>query len=365
MLYKVLFRPLLFRRDPERTHEEILALLSRLGFLEWALESFFAVVDGRLRVQIGALSFSNPVGLAAGFDKNAIAVQVWPGFGFGFIEIGAVTSNPQPGNPKPRLFRLPEDEALINRLGFNNDGAEVVAARLEALTKNGRPRIPLGINIGRSRAVQTEKAAADYLATFERLYPFGDYFTLNVSSPNTPELRDLQERNRLQELLHAIRSKNQELALHFKGKEKPVFVKIAPDLELAQVDEIIEVARSQNVSGIIATNATAGLREKLVSRSDEPGGLSGKPLRDLATAFIRHIYRQTRGELPIIGSGGVFTASDAFEKIKAGASAVQIYTGFVYEGPAAVKRINLGLLRLIEQEGFKNLSEAIGSDMPR
>ena len=363
MLYKNFLRPLLFLRDAEKTHEQTLTLLSRFGFLEGVLEEFFCVEGSHLQVHLGPLTFANPVGLAAGFDKNGKAIQTWPGFGFGFMEIGAITAQPQPGYPKPRLFRLPEDQALINRLGFNNEGAEAISAKLKALWANGKPpKIPLGINIGRTKVVATKDAAADYLFTFERLFPYGDYFTLNVSSPNTPELRDLEQKEHLVKLLEAIQVRNRELAQQSRAKEKPVFVKIDPDMDFSQVDEVIAVAQAQKVAGIVATNASAFLRENLMTRVDEPGGLSGKPLRARATAFIRHIYKATRGSLPIIGSGGIFTAEDAYEKIKAGATAVQILTGFVYEGPAAVKQINRGLLRLMERDGFRHISEAVGRE---
>jgi dihydroorotate dehydrogenase len=352
----------MFLRDAEKTHEQTLALLSRLGFLEGALENFFCVDDDRLQVRLDSLTFANPVGLAAGFDKNGVAIKTWPGFGFGFVEIGAVTAQAQPGQSKPRLFRLPDDDALINRLGFNNEGAEAIGAKLEALRANGRPlKIPLGINIGRTKIVATKDAATDYLFTFERLFPYGDYFTLNVSSPNTPELRDLQQKGHLATLLETIQTKNRELARNSRIQDKPVFLKIDPDMELDQVDEIIAVAQAQKIAGIVATNASAFLRENLTTRVDEPGGLSGKPLRARATAFIRHIYKRTRGRMPIIGAGGIFIAKDAYEKIQAGASSVQILTGFVYEGPGAVKRINQGLLKLIERDGFKNISAAVGS----
>ena len=285
------------------------------------------------------------------------------GFGFGFIEIGAVTALAQPGNPKPRLYRLPADEALINRLGFNNEGATAIAERLRTLRGNGTPlKIPLGINIGRSKIVETKDAAADYVFTFDKLYPYGDFFTVNVSSPNTPQLRDLHQRDLLQGLLRAIQEKNYQLSSRSGTTPKPVLVKIAPDMDFSQADDIAGVAMSEKISGIIATNATAFLREKLVSGSQEPGGLSGKPLRALATSFVRHLYRAVAGKLPIIGVGGIFTAEDAYEKIKAGASAVQIYTGFVYEGPAVVKRINRGLLRLMERDGFGSIAEAVGTD---
>jgi dihydroorotate dehydrogenase len=349
--------------DPENTHEQTLALLSKMGALNGVLDRLYSVDDRRLQLRMGSLTLANPVGLAGGFDKNGIAVRAIAGFGFGFIEIGAVTAFAQPGNPKPRLYRLPEDEALINRLGFNNEGATVIAARLRRLREDGgQLRIPLGINIGRSKMVETRDAVADFLSAFEKVYPYGDFFTLNVSSPNTPQLRDLQEKNLLKGLLHAIQQRNRELAGRVAQRAKPVLVKIAPDMKFSQADDIVQVAISEQIDGIIATNATALLRETLVSNSKEPGGLSGKPLRALATSFVRHFYRAVGGTLPIIGVGGIFSAEDAYEKIKAGASAVQIYTGFVYEGPGAVKRINQGLLRLLERDGYRSISEAVGRD---
>lgn len=362
MLYKTLVRPVLFLKDPEKTHEQALTLLSYLGPAEGILERCFVIEDSRLQVQLGPLTFRNPVGLAGGFDKNGVAIKSWPAFGFGFIEVGAVTAQGQPGNPKPRLFRLPEDEALINRLGFNNDGATAMKARLSAIQSNGgRPKIPLGINIGRTKVVETKDAAKDFLFTFETLFSHGDFFTINVSSPNTPQLRDLQEKKLLEDLLAAIQEKNRDLAAKTGTQLKPVLVKVAPDMEFSQLDEIIEVAQSKRLAGIIATNATAFLRDSLMSKVNEPGGLSGKPLRDRATSFVRHIYKATSGRLPIIGVGGIFNAADAYEKITAGATAVQILTGFVYEGPGAVKRINRGLLRLIDRDGFKSLTQAVGS----
>jgi dihydroorotate dehydrogenase len=362
MIYKTFVRPLLFLQDAEKAHERMLALLARLSFLEGALKKNFSVADARLEVRIDSLAFPNPVGLAAGFDKNGVAIRTWPGFGFGFIEIGAITAEAQPGQPKPRLFRLPNDEALINRLGFNNEGAVAIGERLKALRSNGRPlKIPLGINIGRTKVVATKDAAADYLFTFERLFPYGDYFTVNVSSPNTPELRNLQQKDHLTKLLETIQTKNRELGRQSQTGEKPVFVKIDPDMDFAQAGEVVAVAQEQKIAGIVATNASAVLRENLTVRVNEPGGLSGKPLKARATAFIRHLYRTTGGELPIIGAGGIFTAEDAYEKIQAGASAVQILTGFVYEGPCAVKRINRGLLKLMERDGFKSVAEAVGT----
>ena len=362
MLYKSIIRPLLFRKDPEESHEMILALMAKAEGFSAILEKFYGVDDPRLAVKIGSLTFSNPVGLAGGFDKNALAPRTIASFGFGFMEIGAITAQAQPGNPKPRLYRLPEDEALINRLGFNNEGAAAIAAKLERLRARGRlPNIPLGMNVGRTKIVQTKDAVGDFLACVERLYRYGDFFTLNVSSPNTPNLRDLQEKNLLRALLSAVQDKNRELSARAKIEPKPVFVKIAPDMEFSQVDEIIDVVKSVHLTGIVATNATAFMRENLKSvKGREPGGLSGRPITARVTSFVSHIYKETRGQLPIIGVGGIFNAEDAYEKIKAGASAVQIYTGWIYEGPGAVKRINLGLQRLLERDGLKHISEAVG-----
>ena len=362
MIYQRVLRPILFLKDAEQTHEQALSLLSRLSFLESLLENLYLVRDKQLEVDLGPLKLSNPVGLAAGFDKNGKAVSIWPGFGFGFAEIGAVTAHAQPGNPKPRLSRLPKDYALINRLGFNNDGAEAIGIKLQRMQERGELlKIPLGINIGRSKIVDNKDAAQDYLFTFQRLFTFGDFFTLNVSSPNTPNLRDLQGKDHLRDLLGAFQARNQQLAQQQKVNPKPVFLKVAPDMDFSQLDQIIEVVLAQKLTGIAATNATAFMRESLVTRTSEPGGLSGKPLRARATSFIEHIYRSTQGKLAIIGVGGIFTAEDAYEKITAGASAVQILTGFVYEGPGVVKRINQGLLKLLERDGFKSISQAVGS----
>ena len=362
MLYKSVIRPWLFSKDPEQSHDRTLHLLSRLEFLHGPLDHFYRIADNRLHVQIKSLVFPNPVGLAGGFDKNAIALKTISAFGFGFMEIGAVTAQGQPGNPKPRLYRLPEDCALINRLGFNNEGATAIAARLAKLRALGKlPGIPLVINIGRTKIVETKDAVADFLSAFEKLFSQADFFTLNVSSPNTPNLRDLQEKTLLADLLSAVQEKNRQLAAAAQREEKPVFVKIAPDMEFAQVDEIIEVVNSFELAGIVATNATAFMRDSVKSPlGREPGGLSGRPITRMVTNFVSHIYKNTRGRLPIIGVGGIFNAQDAYDKIIAGASAVQIYTGFVYEGPAAVKRINQGLIKLLQRDGFKSVGEAVG-----
>jgi len=364
MFYKTIVRPLLFRKDPEESHELILRMLARLEFLYGTLEDWYKVEDERLTVKIGPLTFPNPVGLAGGFDKNALAPKMISSFGFGFMEVGAITAQAQPGNPKPRLYRLPEDDALINRLGFNNEGAAAIAVKLDRLrARGGWPKIPLGINIGRTKIVETKDAVVDFLSCFEQLFPHGDFFTLNVSSPNTPNLRDLQGKVLLRDLLSAVQEKNRQLAAHAHIGLKPVLVKIAPDMEFSQVDEIIEVVEQEKLTGVVATNATAFMRESLKSvHGPEPGGLSGRPITALVTQFIAHIFSITRGRLPIIGVGGIFNAADAYDKIKAGANAVQIYTGWVYEGPGAVKRINRGLLRLLERDGLKHISEAVGME---
>ncbi len=362
MLYKSIVRPLLFRKDPEESHEMILRMLARMEFLAGTLEDFYKVEDERLVVKVGPLTFPNPVGLAGGFDKNALAPRVISAFGFGFMEVGAVTAQAQPGNPKPRLYRLPEDRALINRLGFNNEGAAAIAIKLDRLRARGQwPKVPLGINIGRTKMVATPDAVADFLSCFTQLFAYGDFFTLNVSSPNTPDLRQLQQKTLLRDLALAVRDRNRELSARANIAPRPVFVKIAPDMDFSQVDEIAEVVEQTKLTGIVATNATAFMREGLKSpHGAEAGGLSGRPITALVTKFVSHIYQVTRGRLPIIGVGGIFTAQDAYDKIKAGANAVQIYTGWVYEGPGAVKRINRGLLRLLERDGLKQISQAIG-----
>jgi dihydroorotate dehydrogenase len=367
MFYKSIIRSLLFRKDPEASHELVLELMARAEFLSPFLDKCYRVEDERLVVNLGPLQFPNPVGLAGGFDKNARAPRTIAAFGFGFMEIGAVTAQAQPGNPKPRLYRLPEDYALINRLGFNNEGADVIAAKLGRLRQRGDwPKIPLGLNLGRTKIVETKDAVADFVSCFETLFPYGDFFTLNVSSPNTPNLRDLQEKGLLRELLLGVQQKNTELARLGKTAPRPLFVKIAPDMEFSQVDEIVEEACNAKLTGIVATNATAFMRERLKSHHGaEPGGLSGRPITSRVTSFVKHIYKLAGPKLPVIGVGGIFDAADTYDKIKAGATAVQIYTGWIYEGPGAVKRINKGLLRLLERDGVKRITEVIGVDVRR
>ncbi len=367
MIYKTLIRPWLFRQDPEVSHEYVSSLLetaqesSILKNLTGALCNYR---DRRLEIKLFGLDFPNPVGLAAGFDKNAHLTQMMPLLGFGFIEIGTVTRKAQQGNPKPRLFRLPEDAALINRLGFNNDGADALAARLQRAEK---APVPLGINIGKNKDTSVDDALQDYLYSFAQLFLYGDYFVINVSSPNTPELRKLQEKERLSELLGALSKLNTELASEGATHERPILVKIAPDLSWAQLDDVLTVITDRRISGVIATNTTiqrAGLRTsgEIVN---EAGGLSGAPLAQRSNEIIAYIAKHTQRKLPIIGVGGVFTVEDALAKLRAGASLIQIYTGLIYEGPMIVKRINRDLVKKIKRARVKHIGELIENERDR
>jgi len=307
------------------------------------------------------LEFSNPVGLAAGFDKNGTAAQALAALGFGAIEVGSVTSEPQPGNPRPRLFRLPRDRALINRAGFNNCGAAQLAEHI----RRRRPECVLGVNIGKSRSVLIDEAIPDYLKSFEAAYDIADYIAINVSSPNTPNLRELQRPELLVELLNSLQQRNAELALSRSYPQpKPLLLKIAPDLSESEIESIVDVATSLKIAGLVATNTTLN-REGLQTSTAEveafgQGGLSGAPLQNRSNKVIALIYRLTSGKLPIIGVGGVFTAEDAWEKICSGASLIQLYTGFIYEGPGVARRINEGLTEILKREGFRTLDEAVG-----
>lgn len=358
-----MMRPILFRLPAESAHEFALHSLSlALGstttrrFVARRLQS---EPFGKLR-RFG-LEFRNPIGLAAGFDKNGTAAQALAALGFGFIEVGSVTSKRQPGNPRPRLFRLPRDRALINRAGFNNCGATQLAENI----RRHRPDCIVGVNIGKSRNVAIEDAIPDYLASFGAVYDVADYLAVNVSSPNTPNLRELQRTDMLADLIKNLQKRNDELAHQRSLAEpKPLLVKIAPDLTEAEIESIVEVATNQNIAGIIATNTTVH-REGLRTSQAEitacgEGGLSGAPLRGRANEVIAIIYRLTQGQLPVIGVGGVFTAADAWEKICAGASLIQLYTGFIYEGPSVARRINEGMAEILQREGFGSLDEAIG-----
>jgi dihydroorotate dehydrogenase len=362
MLYRSLLRPLLFKLPPETAHEFALHALS-LGLGPAALRRAAA---GRTTVaRFGelrrfGLSFRNPVGVAAGFDKNGLVAPQLAALGFGFVEVGTVTNLPQPGNPRPRLFRLPLDRALVNRQGFNNEGADALARRLA----RAKPDCVLGVNIGKSRVVPVEEATADYLASFEKVRPHADYVAVNVSSPNTPGLRELQRADLLSELLGALQRRNRELAEGEGGRPVPLLVKIAPDVCAGELELIVEAARGASVAGIIATNTTVsrtGLRTDAtrVAAYGE-GGLSGAPLRERSTRFVAALRRLSRGALEVVGVGGIFNAEDAWEKICAGAGLVQLYTGFVYEGLGVARRINEGLAALLERDGFRTLDEAVG-----
>jgi dihydroorotate dehydrogenase len=362
MLYRKLLRPLLFKLPPETAHELALHALT-LGLGAGAVRAAAARRYGREafgEIRRFGLSFRNPVGLAAGFDKNGVAARELAALGFGFVEVGTVTNLPQPGNPRPRLFRLPLDRALINRQGFNNEGAAALARRLE----KGKPDCVLGVNIGKSRAVPLEEATADYLASFELVRPHADYVAVNVSSPNTPGLRELQRADLLAALLGELQRRNRELAARDARLPVPLLVKVAPDLGAGELELIVDVARRAEVAGIIATNTTTG-REGLRTPRGQvaafgEGGLSGAPLRRRSTEVVAALRRLTRGALVIVGVGGVFTAEDAWEKICAGAGLVQLYTGFVYEGFGVVRRINEGLAALLRRHGFRTLDEAVG-----
>ena len=362
MLYRLLARPLLFRLDPERTHRITLRSLHHLGHLSplcALLGRWLRFEHPMLRMRVCGLDFSNPVGLAAGFDKSATAVSALAALGFGAIEVGTVTPRPQAGNPPPRIFRLPADLALINRLGFNNAGVVKVARRLRV----ARPRIPIGVNLGKNAETPLAAALDDYRGGLEGLYDVGDYFVVNVSSPNTPGLRELQAASRLDALLTGVQAHNHALARQRAIPPKPVLVKIAPDLSSEELDDVIEAVRSARLAGIIATNTTVE-RQGLSAPTMEAGGLSGLPLRQRATQVIRYVHAHSRGRIPIIGVGGIFSAQDAYEKVRAGASLVQVYTGLIYKGPLLPHRINVGLVRLLQRDGFTHLAEAVGRPLP-
>jgi dihydroorotate dehydrogenase len=357
-LYQLLLQPLLFRLDPERAHDLTLGLLLRLAQMPSLLklwQCWQPLEHAALQTQVAGLHFPNPVGLAAGFDKSATAVAAFQAFGFGFVEVGTVTPRPQVGNPLPRLFRVPADEAVINRMGFNNDGATAAAQRL----KLSPGRTPIGVNLGKNADTPLEQALNDYRACLEELFDVGNYVVVNVSSPNTPGLRALQTHASLRMLLNGVQDCNQALARARQVQPRPLFVKIAPDLQPHELDDIVEAAQTCALDGIIATNTTTG-REGLTTVIAESGGLSGRPLRQRSTEVIQHVYRRAQGHIPIIGVGGIFSAEDAYEKICAGASLVQLYTGLIYRGPGLPHRINVGLARLLQRDGLTHLSQAVG-----
>ena len=367
--YRTFLRPWLFSQESEKIHNRTLAMLARAGHSKARcdlLASWFMPVE--LPVQLLGLKFPNPVGLAAGMDKEGAAVPAWAALGFGFSELGGVTAQAQPGNPAPRMFRAVRDSALVNRMGFNNSGAEAMAARLADWRTRGRwPNHPVGINLGKSKVTPLADAAGDYAKSFRALWPQADFFVVNVSSPNTPNLRQLQDKAALNDILAALQAANATMAQKSTPPraEKPILVKVAPDLSFDALDEILELARPQRIAGMVATNTTITRPETksaaLAAAYAEAGGLSGRPLRARSTEVIRHIYRQTRGDLPIIGVGGIFNAADAWEKITAGASLLQVYTGMVYEGPGIAKSIVNGLRHRLETAGFVNIRQAVGT----
>ena len=337
-MYKLLIRPILFFFDPEKVHYftfSLIRILAKIPGFSLLFRALYEVKDSRLETEVFGLKFKNPVGLAAGFDKNAVLYKELSDFGFGFIEIGTITPKAQDGNPKKRLFRLKEDSAIINRMGFNNGGVDEAVLRLKQ--NNG---VLIGGNIGKNKVTPNEQATSDYEICFEALFDYVDYFVVNVSSPNTPNLRALQDKEPLTDLLQTLQNKN--LA---KPKQKPILLKIAPDLTDEQLLDIIDIINDTKIAGVIATNTTLS-REGLASENKiEMGGLSGKPLTKRSTEVIRFLSEKSNKSFPIIGVGGIHTAQDAIEKLEAGASLVQLYTGFIYEGPALVKAINKAILR--------------------
>jgi dihydroorotate dehydrogenase len=362
--YQQIIRPALFAYDSETIHDATLQGLNWLSLSRLGLDAMGSFYEApRLPVNLWGLEFPNPVGVAAGMDKSAAAVPAWEAMGFGFCELGGVTWHAQPGNPAPRMFRAPADQALVNRMGFNNPGAEKLAERLATWKARGLwPKSPIGINLGQSKITPNQEAAEDYRRSLARLWPFADFFVINVSSPNTPNLRELQDREALDQVLSLAQGENRR-----RGQPKPLLVKVAPDLTLTALDEVLEVVQKNRLAGIIATNTTvdrppSASNDDLCQRAySETGGLSGAPLRQRSTEMIRHIYRQTEGSLPIIGVGGIFNAAHAWEKITAGASLVQCYTGLVYEGPGIAREIVRGLTTRLAEAGFLSLSQAVGS----
>ncbi len=381
--YRTIIRPALFAHESEEIHNRTLAALGKAGShpaLCDALDAFYGAPE--LPIETFGLTFRNPVGLAAGMDKHAAAAPVWPALGFGFSELGGVTWHPQPGNPAPRMFRAVPDEALINRMGFNNPGAEALAQKLVNWRALGRwPAHPVGINLGKSKITPLETAAEDYSSSLRLLWPHADFFVVNVSSPNTPNLRQLQDKSALDEILAALQEVNRACAqdasvstgssrtTHHASSPKPILVKVAPDLTFEALDEILELVAPRQLAGLVATNTTIARPTSsdaaLQRIYAETGGLSGKPLGHRSTEVIRHLHRQTAGKLPIIGVGGIFNAADAWEKIAAGASLIQIYTGLVYEGPAITRTIVAGLTQRLREHGLRQLGDAVGISADR
>lgn len=362
-----MIKPVFFKLPAESAHYTAMNLFSRVSSLPLVssqIRKRYCVNDPRLKVELFGLSFPNPVGLAAGFDKEGRWYPHLSNLGFGSIEIGTVTGQPQPGNPKPRMFRLPQDQALINRLGFNSKGCKVVARHLERIRSTHD--VVLGINIGKSKVVELKDAAAEYKMTFETLFEFADYVTINVSSPNTPNLRQLQNRDHLVEIIDAVQQSNSRISQHGNRSLKPVLLKIAPDLSLRQLADVADVAQDQGIDGIIATNTTIS-REYLRTSAQTiqeigNGGLSGRPLHQKSLEIVKALYQQLQGRIPIIGVGGITSGTDAWNMITAGANLIQLYTGFIYGGPGFIGQINRDLVTRLEAAGAANISEMVGSE---
>lgn len=372
-IYQQLIRPILFQMQAEQAHEQALRVLSfasKSPILK-ALVSDFCT-GPKLPIQVCDIPFPNPLGLAAGMDKNAVALPIWESLGFGFCEIGGITRHAQPGNPKPRMFRAPQTEALINRMGFNNEGLESVAQRLTGWKSNEAwPKAPVAINLGKSKITPLEEAPEEYAVLLQQLWLYGDLFVVNVSSPNTPDLRKLQHVDALGHIIKALESAK---AVCLKETptlpSRPIFLKVDPDMPREALDDILDTCVESSLNGIVATNTTlsrpepekAGMERPAVY--DEQGGLSGRPLRQKSTDLIRHIYSHTQGKLPIMGVGGVFDARDAWEKIGAGASLVQVYSGMVYQGPTLARSIVEGLSTQIERHSLTSIASAVGRELP-
>lgn len=368
MFWNLVAKPLLFLLPAETAHYTSMATyaaLLKIPGMSNLYRKWYSVDDPRLGCEVGGIRFANPVGLAAGFDKNARWYTELGCLGFSHIEVGTITGEAQPGNDKPRLFRLPTDKALINRMGFNNFGSEQVADQFSKRVQPHPAGNPLGINIGKTKIVPDDRATEDYLKSFRLLFPYADYFTINVSSPNTPGLRKLQDRQQLLQLVPAITDLNVKLANEQNLSPRPVFLKIAPDVTEFQLDDFQHVVEATHLNGIIATNTTVS-RENLETSKPHvetlgPGGLSGAPLTQRSRELVRQLYLRVGDRVPIIGVGGIMSGQDAWQMILAGASLVQIYTGFVYGGPGTVKRINHFLLEQLKKHNLPNISAAVGA----